>query len=197
MRAKIFLRSFQNNFVGMAHFGEPDFYRFIHGRRNVFANEVSLDRQFAMTTINQHRELDTARPAEIIQRIHRGPDSATAEENIINQHNRLTGDVDRDFGWLDIGSDAAIQIVAMHADIQTSCGNWMVQDLGESLSQALGKRNATALDSNDYQLRRWVVAFNDFVGDAGKRPLHRLRVEQDGGICHALGNLTGLPLKDE
>ena len=46
-----------------------------------------------MTTIDQHRKLDTPWPAEIDQLIHRRPNGAASVQHIVNQYYRAIGDV--------------------------------------------------------------------------------------------------------
>ena len=44
---------------------------------DIFADKVRLDREFAVAAIDQYRELNALRPAEVMHCIERGPDSSS------------------------------------------------------------------------------------------------------------------------
>ena len=77
------------------------------GSGHIFANEIRFDRQFAMAAIDQHGQLNPRGPAKIVQRIHRGARRASAEQHVIDQHDRFPGDVERHLGGMNCRGDAA------------------------------------------------------------------------------------------
>src|SRR5467141_4114710 len=50
---------------------------------HVLADVVGSDGQLAMTSVDEHRKLDRARPAEVEQRVHRGPSSASVVDHVV------------------------------------------------------------------------------------------------------------------
>src|SRR5260370_9458202 len=63
------------------------------GGGHVLADVVGSDRQLAMAAVDEHRQLDRARPAEVEQRVHRGPCGASAVDHVVYEHDHLAVDV--------------------------------------------------------------------------------------------------------
>src|ERR1700687_1593532 len=61
--------------------------------RDVLSDVVRPDRQLAVSTVDEHGQLDGARPAEIHQRIHRRPCRAAVVDHVVDQHDHLAVDV--------------------------------------------------------------------------------------------------------
>src|SRR5437016_2064565 len=94
--------SFQHDFILPAHFLETHGDAFGNGSRNVFANKVCFDWQFAMAAVNQDCKLNALRPAKIVQGVHGRSNSAPAEKHVINEHDRFSRHIKRNHGWLNI-----------------------------------------------------------------------------------------------
>ena len=60
--------------------------RFAARGRDVLADEVGADRQLAVAAVDQHRELDRARAAEVHERVERRAHGAAGEEHVVDQH---------------------------------------------------------------------------------------------------------------
>ena len=52
----------------------------------VLAHEVGPDRQLAVAAVDEHGELDRARPPELGERVERGPHRAAGEEDVVDEH---------------------------------------------------------------------------------------------------------------
>ena len=92
--------------------------------------------------------------------------------------------------------EAAVEIVAVHGDIEVAGRNGVAPDAGEQRAETPGKENAAALDADDRHLRAGVVALGDLVRDAGERALDGGGVEDEGGFRHkksepAVGRFAG------
>src|SRR6266568_1089215 len=61
--------------------------------RHVLAHVVGADRQLAMAAVDEHRQLDRPRPAEIKQRVHRRARRASAVDHVVYEHDHLAIDV--------------------------------------------------------------------------------------------------------
>src|SRR5437660_484275 len=59
------------------------------GRGHVLADVVGPDGQLAMAAVDQHRELDRARPAELHQRVHRRAHGAAVPDHVVDQDHDL------------------------------------------------------------------------------------------------------------
>ena len=150
----------------------------------ILANEISFDRQLAMAAIDQDRELDAARPAEISQSIHGRANGAAAKENVINNYYRLSGDVKGNDCGEHFRGDALVQVIPMHADIETPGGGQLSVDGLKYRRQALRQENSTPLDPDQDEILIRFIAFSDFMRDSGQRPLHRGGIQDNGGGRH-------------
>ena len=65
-----------DHFIRAIDFLQPHLNALLQRRRQILADVVGFDRQLAMTAIDQHDELNRARPAEVNQRIERRPGSS-------------------------------------------------------------------------------------------------------------------------
>src|SRR5581483_3373156 len=102
---------------------------------------------------------------------------AAAEEDVIHKHHRLAGDVEGNFGRIHVGGDPLVEVVAMHADIESADRDRMVPDVGENRSQTPGEDDAAGLYTDQDRLRAAFVAFGDFVADAHQGALDRRGIE--------------------
>jgi hypothetical protein len=66
-------------------FVESDIHPLIGQRLDIPADVVSADRQFTLSAIDQHRELNRIGPAEISQGGERGAHRAAGIEDVVNQ----------------------------------------------------------------------------------------------------------------
>src|ERR1051326_2131463 len=110
----------QHYFVGFSGFGEAHMNILINRGWQVFADEICFYRELAMSAINQDRKLDALRPAEVIQGVHGCPDGSTTKKHIIHQHDQLSVYIKGQNRRLHIWRNPPIQIIPMHADIQSA-----------------------------------------------------------------------------
>ncbi len=130
-----------------------------------------------MAAVNQHGELDAAGIGRLksFERIHRGAASVrpSPEQYVIHQHDGLAGDVERDDGRINIRGEVLVKIIAVHADIQAAERNSVVPNPRQYCAQAPRQNHAAALDADHDNIRAVVVAFGNFVRNAGERALDR------------------------
>src|SRR6266566_8536392 len=88
------------------------------GRRHVLAHVIRTDRKLAVTAVQEHRQLDRPRPAEIHQRIHRGACSAAVVDHVVDQHHHLAADVRQLADRLVAVWRPEVEIVAMERHVQ-------------------------------------------------------------------------------
>ena len=147
--------------------------------RQVLADEVGPDRQLAVAAVDQHRELDGARPAEVVERVERGADGAAGEEHVVDQHDDLAVDpAGRDLGGQGAGR-LQPQVVAVHRDVEGADGHGVPLDRGDPLGEPAGQRDAAGRDAEQDEVVGALVALEDLVGDAGQRPGDVGAVEDD------------------
>src|SRR5258708_37580252 len=101
------------------------------GSRDIFSDEISFDRELAVTAVYENRELDSFRAAEIVQGIHGCPDRTPTEEHVVDEHDGFAGDIERDNGGKNIRRSPLIEVIAVHANIERAGGDRMGPDAGE------------------------------------------------------------------
>ena len=104
--------------VDVVGLGEPDPHVLADARRQVLAHEVGADRQLAVAAVDQHRELDRLRPAELGERVERGADGAAGEEHVVDEHHHPAGDVDRHLGRAERLDLSEADVVAVEGDVE-------------------------------------------------------------------------------
>ena len=97
------------------------------GRGLILADEIRLDRQFAMPAIHQHRELNAPGSPEIVERIHGRSDCAPAEQHVVHQHDGFARHVEGDDRRMNLGRSSLVKIVAVHGNIQVAARHGLPQ----------------------------------------------------------------------
>src|SRR5690606_227475 len=92
------LRALDDDVVMAVHLLEPYLHALAPRRRHVLPDVVRLDRQLAMSPIDQHGELDRARTAEVDERVERRPDRPAGVEHVVDEQDDAVVDVERDVG---------------------------------------------------------------------------------------------------
>ena len=100
--------------------GEVDPHPLDQRGREVLADEVGADRQLAVAAVDQDREPDRPRPADVVQRVERGADGAAGEQHVVDQHDDLA--VDAAVAGSGSGSSVRAglqpQVVAVHRHVE-------------------------------------------------------------------------------
>jgi len=117
--------------------------------RDIFAYEIGFERQFAMSSINQHRQLNTGGSAKIVQCVQCGASGASAKKDIVHQNDGSVIDIEGDLGRMHVGDGMLGKIVTMHADIDCPNGNVLTPNAGEYRGETASEVNAACLHAND------------------------------------------------
>ena len=88
----------------------------------VLADVVGADRQLAVAAVDEHRQLDGARAADVAQRVERGADRAAGEEHVVDEdHQRVVDAAGGDLGRAPSARGGLqAQVVAVHRDVEAS-----------------------------------------------------------------------------
>src|SRR4029077_6760497 len=81
-----------------AFFFQQNLDLFFPRRRNIFPDIRRLNRQLTMASIDQDGKLNFCRPSQIDQPIHRRTNSPARKQHVVDQHNNLVGNIERDRG---------------------------------------------------------------------------------------------------
>src|SRR5262249_15943245 len=132
-----------------------------------------------MSTVDQHQQLHTRRPALFEQSIERGTDRTAGVEDIVHQHDVFCHDVEADVGVIDDRLYVyRAEVVTVEVDVKNAHGNLAVLEGFDLGGQALRQRNAPAADSDECQPVQIFGAFQDFVGKAYERAVDLRRTHE-------------------
>jgi hypothetical protein len=141
------------------------------------AHVVGLDGQLASAAVDQHGQLDRARPTIVGQHVHGGAYRAAGEQDVVDQHHGAAFDALRQLGGPDLGlGQAEKHIIAIERDVDGAQHGPTFATGGQHLDHALGQHRATGADAD--QVGRRAVALDDLEGDAA----------QDPGDSHSIEN---------
>ena len=119
--------------------------RLDQGGGQVLADEVGADRQLAVAAVDQHREPDGPRAADVVHRVERGADRAAGEQHVVDEHDDLAVDAAvRDLGGQQGAGRPHPQVVAVHRHVERADGDVDALDGGDLGGDALGERDAAA-----------------------------------------------------
>jgi len=151
---------------------------------DVFADEVGFDGQFAVSAIDQDRELNAAGASEIVERIEGRASGAATTENIIDQHHGFAVEIEGDVSRVNFGCGLFMEVITMEGDIDGSQGHGVSTDVLQELMEPGGEMDAASLDADERDLLAVLVLFHDLVSDSGKNALDRAAVQDDVAIGH-------------
>ena len=111
-----------------------------------------------MTAVNENRQLDAARTAQVHNGVQSGADGAARVQDVVHQNDALAVDAEGNVGSVDRGSEVSRIVIAIEADVQAAERNVNTLDLldrlGELLCQKVAARDdATRARSSQPSLR--------------------------------------------
>ena len=157
-----------------------------------------------MPAVGDHGELDAGRAAVVEQRLDRGADGAAGVEHVVHEDDRAALEPEVEPGVADDRLRVARRLAAAHRDVVAVEGDIdraegdlarFGRALLDQALEPLRQRDAAAMDADERDLREILVALDDLVRDAGKRPPERFCVEDDlrrGEVGHGHCLLPGL-----
>ena len=137
-----------------------------------------------MAAVDHDGELDGAGPAEVVEGVQGGPDGASGEEDVVDQHHHPSGQVDRDVGdgLGEDGAQADVVPVEGHVEAAQVDGGRPL-DLEQCLRHLGGERNSARLQPDQDDVLDPAVALDDFVRHPGQGALD-VGGAQDLGVGH-------------
>jgi hypothetical protein len=106
------------------------------GSGNVFTNEVGANRKFTVPSINQYRQLNSTRPAEVKKCFHCGSNRTTCVQNVVDYHYRAIGHSYRDVGRLKWLTRRHIGVVSPEPGIERAYNGYEALDTLDIFGQS-------------------------------------------------------------
>ena len=153
----------------------------MRGGRHILADEVCTDRQFAVAAVDEDCELDGLRAAHVDDGIERCADRAARVEHVVDEHDCLARDVDRQFRLM---NDWLIrerrEVIAIERDVEDTDWRLLALDMLDIGSDALRNRHAARADAHDDDVVDALVALDDLMRDARQGAANPLGIHDDG-----------------
>ena len=103
----------------------------------------------------EHGQADGARPPEVHQGVHRGPDRPARVEDVVDDDERQAVEVERQVGAFDdrlVGDER--EVIAVEGDVERPDGDGDAFVRSDGRGHAVGEGDAAALDADEGQVRR-------------------------------------------
>ncbi len=133
--------------------GELDVHAILRAGFEGFADEIRLDGKLPVRAVDQDREFNASWPAEVQQGVERGAGCATAAQHIVDENDALPGNVERDLRRMNLGCQAAVEVVAVHGHIQLTDRDFTLPARSEPSGQLKRQVNAPGLNPNQHHIR--------------------------------------------
>src|SRR4029450_1062591 len=145
--------------------------------REVVADVLRADRQLAVSAIDQARELDRGRPAEVDDRVERRANRPAGEEDVVHEDHGLVLDRERDVGPADHRRPAHAQVVAVERDVERPDRQRGAVDVRDLRGEAMREAHPARAQADERQILGAPVLLEDLVGDTGEGSVERGLVE--------------------
>ena len=153
--------------------------KFIPRGRQILSHIIRSNRQFPVSSVNQRRQLNAARPAALEDGIHCCPHRPAGVDDIVHQDDLFSLHRKRQTGSVLCGLVLAF-VIAVSSDVQHPDLHLSTLQLINALCHPLCQLCAAGHDTDNTKIPRALVALDDFKGDAGDCPRHRLLVHDLG-----------------
>src|SRR5262249_28991499 len=156
----------QSYLVGPVDLGEHHAYRLGSRGRDVLADVVGADRQLPVAPVDEDRELDRTRPAEVADRVQRRPHRTAGEQHVVHEdHQPVVEAAGRNLGAADRAGAPQPQVVAVERDVEHTGRDVDVLEGGYSGGETAGQRMATGRDAEQDGVPGATGFFQDLVRD--------------------------------
>jgi hypothetical protein len=136
-----------------------------------------------MAAVGQHGELHARRAAVVEQRVDRGADGAPRVEHVVDEHDRVVLERERQVARADLGGVARRDVVAVERDVELPGGNLGLEQVGDEPVQPRRQMGAAPVDADERD-RPVGVLLDDLVRDPHERAPDVVLVEDDLGMVH-------------
>ena len=149
--------------------------------RQILANVISPDRQFAMAAVDQGGELNPSRPAKGTDRVHRGTGGSTGKENVIDNDDGAILERQRQFRRVHHRQlRARADIVTMHRHVDGPGCDIDLRNFANESGESASNLNSAQWNSCEHDRSQIGVLLDNFVRYPPQCALDRCRVLELG-----------------
>ena len=140
-----------------------------------------------MPPVNQDRQLDLSRPAQVNQPIHGGADRPPGEQDVVHQNDVQVRHVERNRGF---SQDGLIfpnpQVIAVERDVQLADRHLRAFDLLNPSRQPVCEVHPPGPDPDERDFLGAFIPLQNLVGDARQCPRHLTRIHHERFLVSGL-----------
>ena len=149
---------------------ELDLDNLLPGGLHHAAHEAGLDRQLAVSAVDQHQQLHAIRAAMVEERIERRARGAAGVEHVIDQHDIAAVHIEADLRRVHHGADIVRgEVIAIELDVELPHVYRLLLNGFDQCCQALRQRNTPALDPDQAQPLAAMVFLDNLVSQTDQR----------------------------
>src|ERR1700693_766964 len=142
---------------------------------DVLPDVVRPDRQLAVSSVDEHRQLDGLRAAKVHQRVHRRACGPAVMDHVVDKDDDLSVD-GRHLGLGAMGRLAEVAVIPMLGHVKPADRDGAVFELGQDQRQAPRQDVSLADDADEHDLVRAPIPLHYLVRDARERAADLVRV---------------------
>ena len=125
-----------------------------------------------MAAVDEHRQLDRCRPADITQCVERRADRTTGIEHVVDEDHKTAVDAPGGYrGLLQRSGRLEVQVVPVQGDVEPAVGDGSAAEFVDFLGEPIRQRDTASRDTQQDDTRRVGTVqggfLDDLVGDAG------------------------------
>ena len=144
---------YEDDLFVVVDFAELDFDDFAREVGTVRPMKRGFDGQLAVAAVDEDEELDALGAAVVEEGVEGGADGAAGVEDVVHQDDVAAVDVEADVAFFDDGAGAVGgEVVAVEADVEDAGVDGVLFDVVDELGEALGERDAAALDADEAEV---------------------------------------------
>src|SRR6185437_15467514 len=148
-----------------------------------------------MATVDEDEELDALGSAVVEECVERGTDGAAGVEDVIHQDDVAAFDVEADLTLLDDRTDVTRrEVVTIEADVEHAHVDGLALDGLDELADTLRERNAAALNADEADVGRAIVALDDLMRETDEGALD-LRRGHEAALLAEAGRACGFGVR--
>ena len=155
----------QQDLLVVVDFAEFDFDDFPTACRHVFADVGSFDREFAMTAVDQYRQLHASGTPVVKERVQGRSNGSPGVEHVVTKYDVPSVDIEAEIAGVHYGPRTmGAQVVAVELNVQDPSFNWALDDAAHENCQSLGQWYTAAFDADQGERFTGIGFFDDLVG---------------------------------
>ena len=168
--------------VDLVQLLDPHVHPLLARGRQVLADIVGANRELAVATVDEHRELHPLGTPVVEQGVDRRPHGAAGEQDVVHEHHGAPVEVEVEVRGMDHRPGAGlavVDVVAVERDVEVAERHLEPGQLADQRMQPLAQDGAAGVDADQRETIGTRVLLDDLVGDPHQGAAQIVTVEDD------------------